>query len=260
MSKSPAIFLALVCSGAASAAPVTKTVSYKVGDTEFQSTLVYDDASKNPRPGLVMFPNWYGANQASIEKAKTIAGKDYVILLADVYGKDVRPKNDDEARKAVGAAYSDPKAVVARADRALQALKDEAKTAPIDLKRNGAIGFCFGGSVALDLARSGADLPAVVTFHGALKTADPAAAKNIKGSLLILNGAEDKYVGDQVAGFEKEMTDAKVDYQFVNFAGAVHCFAEPDQNSPPDCMYNPRAAKRAYRMMHAHFDEVFSSK
>ena len=258
MSKSPVLILALACSAGAVAAPVTKPITYKIGDTEFQSTLVYDDANKNPRPGIMMVPNWYGANDASIGKAKTIAGKDYVILLADVYGKGVRPKNDDEAKAAVGAAYGDPKALVARAERALQALKDEAKTAPIDLKRVGAIGFCFGGSVALDLARSGAELPAIVTFHGALKTADPAQAKNIKGSLLVLNGAEDKGIAPQVAGFEKEMSDAGVDYQFVNFAGAVHCFSEPDQNNPPGCVYNEKAAKRAYRMMHAHFDEVFA--
>ena len=257
MSKSPALFLALACSAGAVAAPVTKPVTYKIGDTEFQSTLVYDDAVKTPRPGLVMVPNWYGANDASIAKAKTIAGKDYVILLADVFGKDVRPKNDDDAGKAVGAATKDRTVLRERVNRALAAL-NEAKDAPLDHKHVGAIGFCFGGLAALDLARSGADVQGVVTFHAALKTDDPALAKNIKGSVLVLNGAEDKGVAPQVADFEKEMKDANVDYQFVNLSGAVHCFAEPDQNNPPGCVYNEKAAKRAYRMMHAHFDEVFA--
>jgi dienelactone hydrolase len=250
----------LMGAGMALAAPVTKTVTYKIGDTEFNSTLVYDDSSKASRPGSVMAPNWYGANEASIAKAKTIAGKDYVILLADVYGKDVRPKNDDEATKAMTAASGDRTALRARINAALEALKGQAKEAPLDTRHIGAIGFCFGGAVVLDLARSGADVQGVVTFHGNLKSDDPALAKNIKGSVLVLNGAEDKYIADQVAGFEKEMKDAGVDYQFVNLAGAVHCFAEPDQNNPPGCVYNPRAAKRAYRMMHAHFDEVFAAK
>ena len=252
------LILALAAAGAASAAPVATTVSYKIGDTEFQSTLVYDDSSKDPRPGLVMAPNWFGANQASIDKAKTIAGKDYVILLADIFGKDVRPKDRDEALKQARAMYADRAAMRARMNRALEALKEQ-KGAPIDQKRIGAIGFCLGGTAALDLARSGADVAGVVTFHGGLETDDAALAKNIKGSVLVLNGANDNAVSaESIAGFEKEMKDASVDYQFVNLSGAVHCFAEPDQNTPPGCVYNEKAAKRAYRMMNAHFAEVFA--
>src|SRR5258706_1889999 len=97
MIRSILALFASVAAGAALAAPVAKPIVYKIGDVEFASTLVYDDAVKTPRPGLVMAPNWFGANEASIEKAKTLAGKDYVILLADVFGKDVRPKNADEA-------------------------------------------------------------------------------------------------------------------------------------------------------------------
>jgi dienelactone hydrolase len=247
---------------AASAAPVAKPVIYKIGDVEFQSTLVYDDSSKTPRPGLVMAPNWFGANEASIEKAKTIAGKDYVILLADVYGKDVRPKNADEAGAAVKKMYADRSVLRTRINRVLDALRaSAAQGAPLDGKHFGAVGFCFGGATVLDLGRSGADVAGIVTFHGNLATDDAKLAKNIKGKVLTLNGADDSYVpADQIAGFEKEMKDAGVDYQFVNLSGAVHCFAEPDQNSPPGCVYHERSAKRAYKYMHDFFDEVFASR
>jgi dienelactone hydrolase len=261
MMRSMLLIGAVLLTHAAAAAPVAKPIKYKIGDTEFNSTLVYDDASKKPRPGLVMAPNWYGANEASVEKAKTIAGSDYVILLADVYGKDVRPKNNDEAGAAAKAMYADRSVLRTRINRALDALRENAKNAPIDLKRLGAIGFCFGGATVLDLARSGADIAGVVTFHGNLATDDPALAKKIKGSVMVLNGADDSYVApDQITGFQKEMKDAGVDYQFVNLSGAVHCFAEPDQNSPPGCIYHPRSAKRGYQYMHAFFDEVFTGK
>ena len=246
---------------AALAAPVAKPVIYKIGDVEFQSTLVYDDSNKTPRPGLVMAPNWFGANEASIEKAKTIAGKDYVILLADVFGKNVRPKNADEAGATINKIYADRTVLRTRINKALDALKGEAKNAPIDLKRIGAIGFCFGGATVLDLGRSGADVAGIVTFHGNLATDDAKLAKNIEGKVLTLNGADDSYVpAEQIAGFQKEMKDAGVDYQFVNLSGAVHCFAEPDQNSPPGCVYHERSAKRAYKYMHDFFDEVFAGK
>lgn len=252
---------ATLFAASALAAPVAKPITYKIGDVEFASTLVYDDAVKTPRPGLVMAPNWYGANEASVEKAKTIAGKDYVILLADVYGKSVRPKNADEAGAAAKAMYADRSVLRARINRALEALREAAKTAPIDTKRIGAIGFCFGGATALDLARSGADIAAVVTFHANLATDDAKLAKNIKGKVLVLNGADDSYVpAEQIAGFEKEMKDGGVDWQFVNLAGAVHCFAEPDQKNPPGCVYHERSAKRAYAYMHALLDEAFAGK
>jgi len=251
--------LAFAWCAIAAAAPVAKPVVYKIGEVEFTSTLVYDDASKAKRPGLVMAPNWYGANAASVEKAKAIAGKDYVILVADVFGTTLRPKNGDEAGAAITALYKDRSVLRARINRALEALRTEAKDAPIDLEDIGAIGFCFGGATALDLARSGADVDGVVTFHANLASDDVKLAKQIKGSVLVLNGADDSYVpAAQIAGFEQEMKDAGVDYQFVNLAGAVHCFAEPDQQSPPGCVYNKRAADRAFRMMRAHLAEVFA--
>lgn len=250
--------LGLAGASATQAAMVEQAVSYKVGATEYRSVLVYDDAVKTPRPGVLLAPNWYGANDAAVAKAKTIAGSDYVILVADLFGKDVRPKNADEAGKTIGAIYKDRKVLSERVTAALAALRGQIGKAPIDGKHIAAVGFCFGGAAVLDLARSGADIAAVATFHGNLATDDPTQARNIKAKVLSMNGADDSYVpAEQIAAFQKEMTDAKVDWQFVNFSGTVHCFAEPDQQSPPGCVYNERSAKRGFTMMRNFFAEAF---
>jgi dienelactone hydrolase len=139
-------------------------------------------------------------------------------------------------------------------------LRSQAKHAPLDTRRIGAIGFCFGGATALELARSGADIAGVVSFHGSLGTSLPAKAGVIKTSLLVLNGADDKNTSaEDIATFQKEMDSAKVDWQFVDFSGAVHCFALEHAHSPPNCVYNPKVAARAYTMMRNFFDERFSA-
>jgi dienelactone hydrolase len=238
----------------------SRTLKYSVDGTEVESVLLYDDAGAARRPALVMVPNWMGINAAQIEKAKAIAGRDYVILVADVYGTATRPKNSDEAGKAATAMYADRAALRARVNAALDQLA-EAKDAPVDAGRLGAIGFCFGGATALELARSGAELAGVVSFHGNLATDLPAKAGEVKARVLALNGADDSYVpAAQIDAFTKEMQGAGVDWQFVNLGGAVHCFAEPDQNSAPGCVYNERAAKRAFRMMREFFAEAFAAQ
>ena len=194
------------------AAMISKSIDYTVGGKKMQSVLVYDDAVKTPRPGIVMTPDWLGINDNNIALAKQIAGKDYVILVADVYGIDVRPKTPDEAGKVTGDMYKNRGDLRARINGALDQLKAQAGKAPLDGKHWGAIGFCFGGATTLDLARSGADVAGVVTFHANLGTDDASMAKQIKGKVLVLHGADDKFESpEQVAGFEKEMRDANVD-------------------------------------------------
>ena len=159
--------------------------------------------------------------------------------------------------QAAQAMYADRAVLRARANAAVDLLKAQAAEARFPVDRIGAIGFCFGGATVLELARSGADLAGVVSFHGNLSTSIPAKAGDVKASLLVLNGADDSYVpAEQIGTFQKEMTDAKADWQFVNYSGAVHCFAEADANSP-GCLYEPRAAKRAYAAMESFFDEKF---
>lgn len=252
-----------LCSASAFAAMKSEPIEYKVGNDSFSGYLVYDDAAKEKRPGLVMVPNWLGATQDSVEKAKKIAGDDYVILIADVYGKGVRPKNAKEAGEQARKSYSDGGTTLrARAQAAVDALKAQAGKLPLDASKIGAFGFCFGGSVALELARSGSELSGgVVSFHGGIETYLPTEGNKINTSILVLNGAEDSSVTDEnIVAFEKEMTAAKADWQFVDFGGAVHCFTQPESNDAPNCVYNEKAAKRAFRMMDDFFEERFAAK
>lgn len=251
--------LATAIAGASFAAPVQRAVVYEVGDAEMTSTLVYDDAGAAKRPGIVMVPNWMGATEGAIERAKRIAGDDYVVLVADVYGTGVRPADTKAASAQVGKLFADIPMLRARVDEALAQLKAQVDKAPLDLEDLAAIGYCFGGAAALELARSGADIDAVVSFHGSLKTTVPAKPGEVKASLLVLNGADDGNVTPEaIAAFEQEMKAANADWQFVNFSGAVHCFAEEDANRPPGCVYHERSAKRGYEMMNDLFAEAFA--
>lgn len=257
-----AFALAFALAAPAHAAMVAKDIRYQVGGKEMQSVLVYDDAVKTPRPGLVMTPDWLGMNENQVALGKQVAGKDYVVLVADVYGVDVRPKNADEAGAATKDMYAHRSDLRARINAALAQLKSQVGKAPLDGRHWGAFGYCFGGATTLDLARSGADVQGVVSFHGNLATDDPALAKNIKAKVLALNGGDDKFVSDEsIVAFKKEMRDANVDWQFVSFGGAVHCFAVPSaKGDVPGCAYNERAARRGYALMHSFFDEAFAGK
>jgi dienelactone hydrolase len=257
------LLVAMLCACAASAqaAMVARNIDYDVDGKKMQSVLVYDDSVKTPRPGLVMTPDWLGMNDNQVALGKQVAGKDYVVLVADVYGADVRPKNADEAGAAAKNMYEHRSDLRARINAALTQLKGQIGKAPLDGKHWGAFGYCFGGATTLDLARSGADVQGVVSFHGNLATDDPALAKNIKAKVLALNGGDDKFVSDDsIVAFKKEMRDANVDWQFVSFGGAVHCFAIPGaKGEVPGCQYNERAAKRGYALMHSFFAEAFGS-
>ncbi len=251
----------LLISSVSVAAQRADKISWTHGSKNFDGYLVWDDASKKARPGLLMVPNWYGITDSAISKAKTIAGKDYVVLLVDMYGRDLRPKNPDEAGKAAGGVYADPEELRARITTALAQLKAASKKAPVDTKNIGAIGFCFGGAVALDLARSGANIAGVATFHGNLSTKMPATkAGDIKTAVLVMNGGDDKYVSaESIVDFQKEMQATKADWQFVNFGGAVHCFAEPDETGTvPGCLYHEPSYKRSMKMMRNFFAERFT--
>jgi len=243
------------------AAMVERPIDYEVGGKKMQSVLVYDDAVKTPRPGVVMVPDWLGMNADQIALAKQIAGKDYVILVADVYGVDVRPKTPDEAGAVTKSLYEHRGDLRARINGALDQLKAQAGKAPLDGRHWGAIGFCFGGATALELARSGADFGGVVAFHANLSR-DAAFKDTIKARVLVLHGADDKFESpEQIAGFQQEMRDAKADWQFTSFGGAVHCFAIPTATGAvPGCQYDATVARRAFAQMRAFFAETFAAK
>lgn len=241
---------------AAQAAMVHRTVQWTEDGTTFKSVLVYDDASAARRPGLVMVPNWYGVNDAAVKKAEMIAGTRYVVLLTDLYGERVRPTSNEQAMAATRPLYGNRPLLRQRMNTALAQLKRQAGDAPIDLAHLAAIGFCFGGTAVLDLARSGADVAAVAAFHGGLTTDDPALARQIKARVLVMSGADDKGTMPDAPAFLDEMRASPADWQFVVLGHAVHCFTETDQHSP-GCMYDARAAARSYRLMHEWLDHAF---
>ncbi|MDO5506050.1 MAG: dienelactone hydrolase family protein [Pseudoxanthomonas suwonensis] len=256
------VLLALVlalCAPTAFAAMQTQPLHWSADGQRFSGYLVYDDAIDTPRPGLVMFPNWMGVSEAALVQAREIAGDDHVVLVADVYGSALRPENATEAAAAVKDVYGDGGTRLRlRADAAVEALKAEAGRVPLDATRIGVFGFCFGGSVALELVRSGAELAGAVSFHGGLERHLPAGKEPIRTPVLVLNGAADSSVtAAHISAFQQEMDAAGADWQFVNFGGAVHCFAQPESQSPPNCMYDPRAARRAFAMMAQFFEAQF---
>ncbi|MGS0999503.1 dienelactone hydrolase family protein [Rhodanobacter sp. UC4451_H18] len=236
---------------------VHRPVEWTQDGTRFHSVLVYDDATLVKRPGLVMVPNWYGVNDAAVKKAEMIAGKDYVILLTDMYGADVRPTTNAQAQAAVKPLYGDRALMRKRIGVALEQLKAQVASAPLDPAKLAAIGFCFGGSAVLDLARSGSDVAAVVSFHGGLATDDPMLAKHIKARVLAMNGADDKGTMPDAGKFMDEMRMSPADWQFVVLGHAVHCFTEVGENSP-GCRYDAAAAARSYRLMHDWLDHAFA--
>lgn len=244
-------------SASALAAPVQTRVSYQIDGAEFEGVLIHDDSSTAKRPGLVLIPNWLGINQANLAQAQLIAGKDYVVFVADMYGKDVRPADTAEAGKAAGAVKGDRALMRQRVSAALEQLR--ATSVPLDADKLAAIGFCFGGTAALELARSGADIGAAVSFHGGLDSPTPADARQIKAKVLALHGADDPWVPPaEVAAFEKEMREAgQVDWQLVSYGGAVHSFTDVDANQEGQAKYDERTARRAYAAMRALFAEIW---
>lgn len=242
-----------------SAAMIEVPVDTVIDDQPFSGTIVYDDSSTTPRPGVLMVPNWMGPTAASLEQAKLIAGFGYVVYMADLYGSAIRPKDAGEAGKAAGAVRADIALMRKRMNHHLALLKEKSATLPIAPTQVAAIGFCFGGGCVLELARSGAELAAVVSFHGNLNTPNAEDAKHIATKILVLHGAVDPLVPpEQVAAFEQEMNAAKVDYQLVSFGGAVHSFTDPYAAAPGRSQYDERTAQRAYRLMHGFFSEVFA--
>lgn len=245
--------------GLAQAATVNEEVAYEIDGKPYQGVLVYDDSVKTPRPGLLMVPNWMGVSEAAVKKASEIAGNRYVVFVADLYGRDIRPKNADEAKAAATAVRSDRPMMRSRAKEVVKVFDHEASEHGVAMQGMAAIGFCFGGGAILELARSGAPLKAFVSFHGNLDTPTPDDAKQIKAPILVLHGADDPSVPPaQVDAFVKEMQAAKADWQLVSYGGAVHSFTDPDANVPGRNQYHPVVAARAFREMNNLMDDVFN--
>jgi dienelactone hydrolase len=239
------------------AAIQTKIIEYEEGTTILEGFLAYDDAIEGERPGILVVHDWMGFGEWGNQKAEELAKAGYVALAVDIYGKGVRPKNADEASQQAGLYKNDRTLLRKRVWAGLEALKNFSLA---DSRKIGAIGYCFGGTTVLELARSGADIRGVVSFHGGLNTPTLEDANNIKAKVLVLHGADDPYVpSEEVKAFQKEMTDARVDWQMVYYSGAVHSFTKPDAGNDPSkgAAYNPLAAERSWQAMKTFFNEIF---
>ena len=251
--------LGLVLSWTVSAQGALKkeVVQYKHGDTILEGYIAYDDAIKGKRPGVIVVHEWMGLNPYAQKRAEQLATLGYVAFAIDMYGKGVRPKDSKEAVALSNVYKSDRKLMRSRAGAALEFFKKHPR---VDDKMIAAIGYCFGGTVVLEMARGGADLVGVVSLHGGLDSLDPADAKNIRGKVLVLHGADDPFVPkEQVLAFQDEMRKAGVDWQMVIYGGAVHSFTNPDSGNDPSkgAAYNEKADKRSWEAMGVFFEEIF---
>jgi dienelactone hydrolase len=250
------LFLALAGAFSAHGKIVTQTVEYQQGGVTLEGYLAYDDSITGARPGVLVVHQWLGLTAYEKHRAEMLAQLGYVAFCADIYGKDARPKNVQEAGAQAGKYKSDRTLLRARVNAGLDVLK---KNELVDPKRVAAIGYCFGGTTVIELARSGAELNGVVSFHGGLDSPTPTDGKNIKCKVLALAGADDPFQKpEDLTAFESEMRDSKVDWQIVFFGGAVHAFTQPDPGFVnAGAKYNEKADRRSWQNMKDFFAEIF---
>lgn len=238
----------------------SRTVEYKLDTVALEGVLVADAASKGKRPGIVLFSDWMGVNDYARSKAEQVARMGYVVFVADIYGKGRNPKDEKEAG-GVAAIYKSDRALMRqRAEAGLAQLK---RAPGVDTTRLAAMGFCFGGTVALELARTGADLDGVASVHGNLDTPNREMARNIKGTVLVLHGADDPYVpAEQVRNFQDEMRGAGVDWSMIYYGNAVHAFTKPAAGNDPSKgqAFNPKAEARSLAALEDFYQEIFGAR
>ncbi len=253
------ILLCVFCLAATASAELQKkNIEYKDGDTVLEGYLVYDDAIEGKRPGVIVVHDWMGFGSYGNGRAEQLAHLGYAALAVDIYGKGVRPKNSDEAAKEAGY-YKEHRDILRR--RALAGLETLEKEDVVDSKRIAAIGYCFGGSTVLEMARAGMPLTGVVSFHGGLATSMPAGKGDIKSKVLVLHGADDPFESqEEISNFKNELNDAGADWQMVYYSGAVHSFTRKDagNDNSKGAAYNERADVRSWEAMKAFFNELFN--
>jgi dienelactone hydrolase len=247
----------LLAATVARAELVKKEIAYKQGDATLKGYLVYDDAKPDKRPGVVVVPEWWGLNDYAKHRADMLAELGYVALAADIYGNGEVTTDMKRAGELAGKFKGDRDLLRARIKAALDTLKSQPQ---VDATKTAAIGYCFGGTTVLELARSGADVNGIVSFHGALDAKQPAKKGEVKAKILVLTGADDPMVpAEQVKGLEQEMKDAGADVKVVSYPGAVHSFTNPDSSKlgVKGMGYNKEADEKSWQAMKEFFEQIF---
>jgi dienelactone hydrolase len=239
---------------------VEKKVPYQFNGRQFEGMIVHDDTVKEKRPAVFMQPDWKGVCADTIAQARDVAGKDYVVLIADMFGSGYgeRPKTHDELAANMRAVHGDLAFTIACGGKAYDALLTEAnKLGLVAPGKKAAIGYCAGGGFALEQARAGADFKAVVVFH--VTNPNPIVSGtpcNIKGRVLAIHGSDDPVTPKPMMdAFEEELTTAKVDWQVMMFGGAVHSFCDPTAKAGPT-RYDEKLCRKSYMLMRDFFAET----
>lgn len=251
--------LLLVCAGTSQAAVKTETVEYKQGETVLKGYLAYDDATPAKRPGVLVVHEWWGLDDYAKRRTEQLAKAGYVAFALDMYGEGRNTPHPEKAGEWSSAVARDPEAAAARFQAGLDQLRKQPR---VDPAKVAAIGYCFGGGVVLKRAMAGADLSGVVSFHGALPADPVPAGAAVKAKVLVCNGADDGFITpEQIAAFQKNLTQAKADWQFVNYSGAKHSFTNPNAAAfGIDALaYNEAADRRSWQAMLSFFGEIFGN-
>jgi dienelactone hydrolase len=255
--------LLMMCGAAALAFGMTSAnaeikeaaVEYKAGDAACEGWHAYDTRTTGKRPAVLIIHQWTGVSENEKMRARMLAELGYNVFVADIYGKGVRPQPPAAGQEA-GKYKGDRALYRQRLNAGLDILKKDERT---DTSKIAAIGYCFGGTGVLELARDGADLKGVVSFHGGLGTPTPQDAKNIKGEVLVCHGADDPFVPPaEVEAFKKEMKDAGVKNEFIAYPGAVHSFTQKaaGNDNSKGSAYNEDADKKSWVAMKEFFVKV----
>lgn len=238
-----------------------KEVEYTAGETRLKGYLAWDDARKGKLPGVLVVHEWWGHNDYARMRARMLADLGYIALAVDMYGNGVQAQHPDEAGMFAAMINKNRELGLARFNAAAAFLKSQPAT---DGSRLAAIGYCFGGGVVLNMARSGADLRGVASFHGSLASDVPAEPGAVRAKIFVANGAADSFIPpEQIATFMSEMAKAGADLRFHNFPGAKHSFTNPAAddfakrfNMP--IAYHAEADRRSWEELKTFLAEIFA--
>ncbi len=249
-----------IAAGSLPAAVKQSLVEYTSAGATCEGVYMADNATPKGAPAVLVIHQWTGISDHEKEVGKKLAAKGYHVLLADVYGKGIRPPGPPASAQEASKYKKDRALLRTRVSDALAELK---KLSGADGAKTAAIGYCFGGTSAIELARSGADVKKIVSFHGGLDSPTPEDGKNIKGEILALHGADDPFVpAADVAAFEAELTAAGVKYELVKYPGAVHSFthkAAGNDNSK-GAAYNEEADRKSWEATMKFFEDIKPTK